>query len=95
MSAWECDRARRKLRKEGAASVDESEIHRAVTELRLKVDNSKKQTKKARRLAQRRTEHEKAVSPAAPIPKRSEVAKRADPPTDLVDGDIDGFGDLA
>lgn len=38
----------------------------AITELRNDIEASKEKTKKARRLAQRRREHEKKITPATP-----------------------------
>lgn len=97
MSIWEYQQAKEKLKREGAASVNEHQVLRAVTELRAHVEEAKERTKKARRLAQRRKEHEKHVSPATPLP-----AKPSQPATSpqhaftgLIDGDIDSFGDIA
>jgi len=97
MSIWEYQQVKTKLRQEGVASVNNTQILRTLTELRSKVDASKAQTKKARRQAQRRIEHEKKVSPAAPIPA-AQKTQRVPPPTllaDLSDDIIEGFGDIA
>lgn len=97
MSYWEYQQAREMLRKQGAKSINEHQILQTITELRRKVDEAKEKTKKARRQAQRRKEHEKKISPAAPV--RVEQAKPSFPPTapasGLIDGDIDDFGDIA
>lgn len=97
MSIWEYEQVKAKLRKEGAGSVNDAQVLRAITELRSQVDESKERTKKARRQAQRRVEHEKKVSPATPAPpKRTPPAvKPALAPGTLSEGDIEGFGDIA
>lgn len=96
MSIWEYQQARDKLKREGAAGVSEHEILRAVTELRVHVEEAKARTKKARRQAQRRKEHERKISPAAPLlpPSKPETAF-PEAFSGLVDGDIDAFGDIA
>lgn len=98
MSAWEHDAAKDLLRKQGINSADERQILRAVTELRSKVDEAKEKTKKARRQAQRRTEHERKVSPAQPIPTVPAAAPlkpSASLSGGLIDGNVDAFGDIA
>lgn len=97
MSIWEYQHAREILKREGKKSVNEHQILQAITELRSQVDEAKEKTKKARRQAQRRKEHEKKVSPAMPIPvEQPKVNLRMPPhPTGLVDGDIDTFGDIS
>ncbi|MFC5302009.1 Mu transposase C-terminal domain-containing protein [Azospira restricta] len=97
ISIWELQAAKEQLKKEGAKSVDERQILRAVTELRSKVEEAQEKTKKARRQAQRRKEHEKRISPASPL--SPPAAKPREPlpamSSQLVDGDIDAFGDIA
>lgn len=100
MSIWEYQQAREKLKREGHASVNEHQVLQAITELRSKVDDAKERTKKARRQAQRRKEHEKKISPAAPREATSAVTPPPPSPTatvfsDLIEGDIDDFGDIA
>lgn len=95
MSIWEYQQAREALRREGAASVNEHQVLRAITELRTHVDEAKERTKKARRQAQRRKEHEKKVSPATPQPATAKPAAFPSAFSDLVDGDIDIIGDIA
>jgi putative transposase len=96
MSVWEYKQVKAKLRTEGTKSIHNSEILRALTELRTKVEESKAKSKKARRQAQRRAEHEKKVSPAQPSPDPQSAVKV--PPTPplhgLVSGLIDDFGDF-
>lgn len=97
MSIWEYQQAKEKLKREGAASVNEHEILRAITELRMHVEESIEKTKKARRQAQRRKEHETKVSPATPLPDKPfqpAVHPKGGFAT-LLDGDIDDFGDIA
>ncbi len=97
MSLWEYRQAREKLKREGAAGVDEHQILRAVTELRSKVEAASQKTKKARRMAQRRKEHAKKVSPAEPLAIKSKTP--AEPPPDrlseLTAEEIENFGDIA
>lgn len=95
MSIWEYQQAKEALRREGAASVNEHQVLRAITELRTHVDEAKERTKKARRQAQRRKEHEKKVSPATPQPATAKPAAFPSAFSDLVDGDIDIIGDIA
>lgn len=96
ISIWEYEQAKTLLKNQGAKSVNESQILRAITELRTKVDDSKKKSKQARRSAQRRTEHEKNISPATPLPiKKIEPTKPDLLNSGLLSGDIDDFGDIA
>jgi len=96
MSVWEYEQAKKRLRQEGIKSVNEVQILRAITEMRNMVDDAKEKTKKARRQAQRRAEHEKKVSPAAPIPARHAPPPEQKPVSEqLLDSDIVGFGDIA
>lgn len=97
MSIWEYQQAKEKLKREGVASVNEPGILRAITELRTYVEEAQERTKKARRQAQRRKEHEKNISPAAPLPVKSTQVDESSRPAfiGLIDGDIDTFGDIA
>lgn len=97
ISIWEYQQAREMLKREGAKSVNEHQILHAITELRNRVEESKEKTKKARRMSQRRKEHEKKVSPAAPLPNQPARTLPALQPliSGLIDGDIDAFGDIA
>lgn len=97
MSIWEYLQAKEKLKREGAASVNEHQVLRAITELRTHVEEAKERTKKARRQAQRRKEHEKQVSPATPLPARPSppTVPSQQAFTGLIDGDIESFGDIA
>ncbi len=97
MSVWEYQQAKEKLKIEGAKSVNEHQILHTITELRGKVDDAKEKTKKARRQAQRRKEHEKNISPAKPNPtekvENNDILVSSD--LDLIDGEIDPYGDIA
>jgi putative transposase len=96
MSIWEYQQARDALRREGKKSVNEHQILNALTELRTQVDESKERTKKARRQSQRRKEHEKKVSPAAPLPQPIQTKTiLLSTASGLVDGDVDSYGDIA
>lgn len=96
ISIWEYQQAREMLKREGAKSVNEHQILRAITELRSRVEESKEKTKKARRMSQRRKEHEKKTSPATPLsnlPARNTALQPL--VSSLIDGDIEIFGDIA
>jgi len=97
LSIWEYTQAREKLKREGQKTINEHQILRAITELRSKVDEASEKTKKARRQAQRRKEHAKKTSPAAPLPPKptEPIAPLADSSLDLVDGDLNDFGEIA
>ena len=86
--------------KQGFKSVNEHEILRAITELRDQVEQAKQKSRKARRQAQRRLEHEKPVSKVLPSVTENPTPtplKQASQTYDnlLVDGDIDTFEDMA
>lgn len=97
ISIWEYQQARDMLKREGAKSVNQNQILHAITELRGKVDDAMEKSKKARRANQRRTEHEKKISPAAPLPRQPEPAPVTTQTlfSGLLDGDIDSFGEIA
>ncbi|MNG06783.1 hypothetical protein D3C84_900470 [compost metagenome] len=89
-SVWEFQAAKKK-------AVNEALIKRYILENRDLVNHSEAQTKKARRQAQRQRVHEKGMTPAAPAPKQP--AKIEQPHymelADMLDGDVDGFGDIS
>lgn len=96
MSMWEYQQAREKLKREGAVGINEYQILRAITELRSRVEEAKEKSKKARRQAQRRKEHEKQISPSSPLPIEPVTSSiSAVSFLGLQDGDIDDFGDIA
>lgn len=74
MSLWEYRAVREKKRAEGMKVVNESLILEGTMEMRAIVEASSAKTKKARRMAQRRIEHEKAITPAIPRPERAAPA---------------------
>lgn len=98
MSAWEYNQVQDKLKKEGSKSVNNSQILYAITELRDKVEASKAKTKKARRQAQRRVEHEKNISPAISSSKILETSPIVPSPqfenTGLIDDEIQAIGEI-
>lgn len=95
MSIWEHQQAKKKLKAEGDKSINEHRLLDAVVELREQVEESKEKTKKARRQAQRRKEHEKKVTPATPFIKATQKPNKPELSDSFVDGNIDGFGDIA
>lgn len=98
MSMWEFKKVKEILRKEGISSENKVGMLRVLNDLRSQVAEASAKTKKARRQAQRRREHEKAVSPACPLPTppTSAVARSIVPmASELIDGDLAGFGDIA
>lgn len=100
MSIWEYRQAREKLKQEGRASVDHHQILRTITELRTKIDEAQEKTKRARKQAQRRKDHENKVSPGAPL-ARAPLLKSAAMPAPVnaatagLSDDIDPYGDIA
>lgn len=97
-SVWEYRQAREHLKREGLANFNQAEIFRAIGELRERVEEASGRTKKARRMAQRRKEHEKKVTPAAPVQERRPVPQLSSPAsmlTELLDDEIKGLGDIA
>jgi len=98
MSVWEYAQAKARLRQEGRNSVNESEILRAISELRTHVEESQARTKRSRRQAQRRKEHEKKVTPADPLLNAPSTAAPQESPAQgngLLTGDIDVNWDIA
>lgn len=98
MSIWEYQQARNLLKKEGSSSVNTVELMSAIEGLRTRVDESSERTKSARRMRQRRKEHEKKLSPAAPRsvssePKPSQLTEPLGVLADL--DEITPFGDIA
>lgn len=103
MSVWEFHAVRDKARREGMKSVNESLILQGTTEMRAIVEEASAKTKKARRQAQRRLEHEKRVTPAVPRPQTTAslpAPARAPPPSKsklmpttagLLLDDVEGF----
>jgi putative transposase len=82
MSVWELREVRRQLKEEGHKAVNEDLIFRAYNRLRALQDEAVKETKKARRSAQRRRLHQQIEPP--------EVADA----TDLNDFPVDNLDDI-
>ncbi len=88
------------MKQMGDSKADEHRVLRAITELRSIVAQSEEKTKKARRQAQRRREHERNISPAKPFPATTPMASSipasmSEAGSDLTFDDIDDFGDIA
>jgi putative transposase len=85
----------------GKKNVNESQIFEALNEQRELIDTAKLKSKRARRQAQRNKIHAQKVTPASPnIEVESNPAsfQREQPITvlsDLEDGDITGYGEIA
>lgn len=95
MSYWEHRKVREDLIKKGRDSSNSYEILQALSEMRSDVEKAQERTKKARREAQRRREHEKKVNPAEPLPMKPPVQQAPDPFSDFIDGDIKPFGGVS
>jgi putative transposase len=101
LSLWELRQLQEKLRLEGQKNVNESQIFEALNEQRELIDTAKLKSKRARRQAQRNKIHAQKVTPASPnIEVESNPAsfQREQPITvlsDLEDGDITGYGEIA
>ncbi len=100
MSLWEYNKAREMMKQVGESKADEHRVLRAITELRSIVAEAEEKSKKARRQAQRRREHEKKISPAKPFAASEQVKPSISTSTPLSDSeltfdDVDDFGDIA
>lgn len=97
MSMWEHHQVKEKLKRDGVSNINEREILLGITEMRTQIKESEEKTKKARRMSQRRKEHERKISPAHPIPSASPPSAPMSLPQDtaLLDDDIPSFGDIA
>jgi len=95
ISLWEYRQVRERLTAEGRKSVNEIELLHAITEQRTRVDESKAKTKRARRQAQRRVEHEKKAPHLQVVPEPERTPAAAAPLDDLLDEDVEDFGDFA
>lgn len=100
MSLWEFRQVKERLAAEGRTSVKEIEIGHALAKQRGRVEESKAKTKRARRQAQRRVEHEK-VAPHLTLVQEPGSAPAANSATsatsaldDLLEGDVSDFGDF-
>lgn len=88
MSVWEYRQARDRLKQEGAASIDERSILRALSELREQVDAAQARTRKARRQVQRRKDHARQ---SLPLPSQPSLQPVIEALGALCDGDADFF----
>ncbi len=88
MSIWELREARRKLKEEGHKAVNEELIFSAYNRLGALEDEAIKETKKARRSAQRRRVHERIEPPAV-----ADSTELNDFPVDTLD-DIEPFDEI-
>ncbi|EGR0264417.1 MULTISPECIES: Mu transposase C-terminal domain-containing protein [Vibrio] len=95
MSIWEYQQAREKLKREGIDSVNEHQVLRSITELRAQVDEAKEKSKKARRQAQRRKEHEKNLIQNKTLAAQKVAPSSLEKLNGLIEGDIEIFGDIA
>ena len=97
LSAWENERMKEHLKKQGIQAPTENDLLRALTELRGQVEESKTRTKKARREAQRRKEHQKGTTPAAPLPPAAaeEARDNEDAFQELLSGDVKPYGEVS
>ena len=95
-SIWEFKRAREELKRQGVQNINQHQIFQTIAELRSKVEESQRKTKKARRQSQRRRIHEKGTSPATPLLQEKPESSVIDSyGSDLIEGDVDDFGDIA
>jgi putative transposase len=69
ISLWELREVRRRLDKEGRASIDENLIFDAYARMRQQEEQSKRETIRIRRARQRRTQNKLVVKPAVAQPK--------------------------
>lgn len=88
MSVWELREVRRKLKEAGHKAVNEDVIFRAYNRLRALQDEAIKETKKARRSAQRRRLHQQ-IEP----PEVADATELNDFPVDNLD-DIEPFDEI-
>jgi len=76
-SIWEYKIAKSALAKAGHDPSDERAVFKSIGDRRAMVEESAARTKKARREAQRRSDHEKGRSPAAPAGKPARAPSSA------------------
>ncbi|WP_336367384.1 Mu transposase C-terminal domain-containing protein [Marinobacter sp. C2H3] len=94
MSIWEYQQAREKLKREGLSSINEHQILRSISELRVQVEEAQENSKRARRKAQRRKEHERKLTPKS-SPENLAPSPQLHQYDGLIEGDIDTYGDIA
>lgn len=99
ISVWEMRAAKKKLKDEGRANVDEDAIFEAIERMRGRVDEAKRKTKALRRKGRsRKAPSRVSKSDPAPVEGESlEVTRRStvpsEPPPDLFDREIEPFGE--
>lgn len=96
-SIFEFKAAKKRAVDEGHAAINEPLIKRYILENRELVANAEAHTTKTRRQAQRNRNHAKGKTPAQPSPQ---IIKIAPAPTSgfqnlVIDGDLEGFGDIS
>ncbi|KPY58580.1 Mu transposase C-terminal domain-containing protein [Pseudomonas syringae] len=96
-SIFEFKAAKKRAVDEGHAAINEPLIKRYILENRELVANAEAHTTKTRRQAQRNRNHAKGKTPAEPSPQNSKIAPA---PTSgfqnmVIDGDLEGFGDIS
>ncbi|SEQ56218.1 putative transposase [Pseudomonas sp. NFACC02] len=95
-SVWEFRAAKKRAIDEGHANINELLIKRYILENRELVAKSEAQTAKTRRQAQRHRVHAKGKTPAQPNPQLPKIAPApVNDLANLIDGDLDDFGDIA
>ena len=96
-SIFEFKAAKKRAVDEGHAAINEPLIKRYILENRELVANAQAHTTKTRRQAQRNRVHAKGKTPAEPSPQKAKIAPA---PTSgfenmVLDGDLEGFGDIS
>lgn len=95
-SIWEYKAAKKRAVDEGRADINEMLIKRYILENRELVAKAEAQTAKTRRQAQRHRVHSKGKTPAEPSPQTVKIAPApAGTFVNMVDGDLDDFGDIS
>ncbi len=95
-SIWEYKAAKKRAIDEGRADINEMLIKRYILENRELVAKAEAQTAKTRRQAQRQRVHSKGKTPAEPSPQTVKIAPApAGTFVNMVDGDLDDFGDIS
>lgn len=98
LSLWELRQVRSKLKAANEKDINEHRIFDALNEQRQLIDQAKAKTRKARRQAQRQKVHSKSISPAKPegisTIEPSCISER-ELLSELVDTELDGYGDIA
>jgi len=96
-SIFEFKAAKKRAVDEGHAAINEPLVKRYILENRELVANAEAHTTKTRRQAQRNRVHAKGKTPAEPNPQKTKIVPA---PTSgfenmVLDGDLEGFGDIS